>query len=380
MKIRRGRSRIKTAVSCLIALVCAIGICYSGYKIIEWKLDSDKTHAQTDAINEATDINEVEDSDDTEIIANNEPPESIYWKYMKMKLLDIDFTELRKINNETSGWVQVGGTNINYPFVKTGNNDFYLNHSFDKTNSRAGWVFADFRNRVDGSDRNLILYAHGRYDATMFGTLRNILTSGWLNNPDNFTVRTVNDSESALWQVFSVYKIPTTSDYIQTVFNGNDEFGRFANLLRQRSQHDFNTTVSGTDNILTLSTCFSSSERVVLHAKLIKRIRSDGSTVESEEKTQNSSSSSTSAESESQSQNKTTQSNTYKPSQNTKQSDLQSIPTNDSIPTSVNNETAPEAQAETTPEAQAETPSEKTTTDNSNSPETSSEAAENPVD
>ncbi len=273
MKIRRGKSRIRTAVSCVVALICAIGICYSGYKIIEWKLDSDKTSAQTDIINEVTDVNEVADSDDTETIDNNEPPESIYWKYIKMKLLDIDFTELRKINNETSGWIQVSGTNINYPFVRTSNNDFYLNHSFDKTYSRAGWVFADFRNRADGTDRNLILYAHGRYDATMFGTLRNILTSGWLKNPDNFTVRTVNDGESALWQVFSVYKIPTTSDYIQTTFSSDAEFQRFSDLLRQRSAHDFNTTVSGTDNILTLSTCYSSTERVVLHAKLIKRLK-----------------------------------------------------------------------------------------------------------
>lgn len=271
MKIRRGRSRIRTAISCIIALVCVAGIGYSGYKIVEWKLDSNKTIEQTEIIEESADVEEVEDDDQTETIVSNEPPNTPYWNYIKMKLIDVDFTELRKINSDTGGWIQVSGTNINYPFVTTSNNDFYLSHSFDRSYSKAGWVFADFRNRVDGTDRNLILYAHGRYDATMFGTLRNILTSGWLNNPDNFTVRTVNDAESALWQVFSVYKIPTTNDYIQTSFSNDEEFGRFANILRQRSAHDFKATVSPTDKILTLSTCFSSTERVVLHAKLIKR-------------------------------------------------------------------------------------------------------------
>ena len=271
MKIQRGRNRIRTVISCIIALVCVCGIAYSGYRIIEWKLDSDKTYEQTKKIEDTASVKEVADSEETETIASNEPPDTPYWNYIKMNLLDVDFDELKKINNETSGWVQVSGTNINYPFVSTSNNDFYLNHSYDKSYSKAGWVFADFRNHADGTDRNLILYAHGRYDATMFGTLRNILTSGWLNNSDNFTVRTANKGESALWQVFSVYKIPVTNDYIQTTFANNEEFGRFAEALRARSKYDFKTTVAPTDNILTLSTCFSSTERVVLHAKLIKR-------------------------------------------------------------------------------------------------------------
>ena len=271
MKIRRGKSRVRTAVSCTIALACVVGIIYSGWKIIEWKIDSNKTVEQTDIVDKAADVTELDDNDKTETVANDEAPESLYWKYVKMKLLDVNFNELNSINSDTVGWLQVSNTNINYPFVQTSNNDFYLNHSFDRSSSKAGWVFADFRNKIDSTDKNMIIYAHGRYDATMFGSLRNILTSGWLSNPDNYTVRTVDASETALWQVFSVYKIPATNDYIQTVFTSDEEFGRFAEMLRGRSTHDFNTTVSGTDRILTLSTCYSSTERVVLHAKLIKR-------------------------------------------------------------------------------------------------------------
>lgn len=271
MKIHRGRSRIRTGVSCVIALLCVTGIGYSGYKIIEWKLDSNKTVEQTEKVEEAADVTEVDDSDQTETVAVEEAPESLYWKYIKTKLLDVNFDELRNINSETKGWIQVSNTNINYPFVQTSNNDYYLKHSFDKSYSSAGWVFADFRNHVNGTDKNLIIYAHGRYDSTMFGSLRNVLTSGWMNNPENYTVRTVNDYETALWQVFSVYRIPVTNDYIQTSFSDDEEFGRFANILRERSAHNFNTTVAPTDKILTLSTCYNSTDRVVLHAKLIKR-------------------------------------------------------------------------------------------------------------
>lgn len=61
-----------------------------------------------------------------------------------MKLIDVNFNELKKINNDTVGWIKVEGTNINYPFVHTNNNDYYLNHSFDKSSNGPdgySWIF-----------------------------------------------------------------------------------------------------------------------------------------------------------------------------------------------------------------------------------------------
>jgi sortase B len=74
-----------------------------------------------------------------------------------------------------------------------------------------------------------------------------------------------------MWQVFSVYHIPTTTDYLKIKFNDKAEYGSFLNALMQRSAHNFRTNVSAEDKILTLSTCYNKQERMVLHAKLIKR-------------------------------------------------------------------------------------------------------------
>ena len=274
MKIRKTRSRVKLIVSCLISLVCVVGIGFSAYKIIEWKIDSDRTKQQENEIGTLAEVREQDDSDKTEVVKQKKPDPKTgpYWDYIKMKLIDVDFEELKKKNPDTVSWISVSGSNINYPVVQSTNNDFYLNHTFDRSYNEAGWVFADFRNHVDGTDKNMIFYAHGRIDGTMFGTLRNVLTNGWLNNQSNFTVRTSNEKENALWQVFSVYHIPTTSDYIQTSFLSGSEFQKFTNKLIKRSAFNFHTNVEGTDHILTLSTCYSETERVVLHAKLIKRI------------------------------------------------------------------------------------------------------------
>ena len=240
--------------------------------MIKWKINSNKTKEQIDNIQEIVEIKEVEDNEKIEIIPTEEiiEEENPYWDYIKMNLIDVDFAELKDINKETVGWIQVNGTNINYPFVQTNDNDYYLTRSFDKSWNAAGWVFLDYRNYID-SDKNIIIYAHSMNDKTMFGSLRNIFNNNWLNNPDNFIVKLSTERENTLWQVFSIYHIPTTSDYLKTTFNTNEGFISFANMLLERSMYNFNTTLNENDRILTLSTCYNKTDKMVLHAKLIKK-------------------------------------------------------------------------------------------------------------
>lgn len=189
-----------------------------------------------------------------------------------MNLINVNFEKLKNINSDVKGWIVVNGTNINYPFVQHNDNKYYLSHSFDKSYNSSGWVFLDYRNNLSTfNDKNIILYAHAMRNNTMFGSLETILTNGWLNNPDNYIIKLSTENENTLWQVFSIYHIEKTSDYIRTNFNDSNDFENFANMLLNRSFYDFNTNVSKDDKLLTLSTCYNSSERVVLHAKLIKR-------------------------------------------------------------------------------------------------------------
>ncbi len=254
-------------------MVCIISLIVSILNISLWKKDSDKTNEEINEIQEVTEIEEKEDSENTEIIEQEEeiPQFNPYWDYIKMNLIDVDFTELKKINSSVVGWIKVNGTNINYPFVHTTNNEYYLDHSFDKSYNKAGWVFLDYLNKKNELSKNNIIYAHGRFDNTMFGTLRKITTNGWVNNTNNHVIKISTETENTLWQVFSIYRIPNTNDYLQIDFKNNNEFLNFANMLIKRSSYDFKTTVGANDKILTLSTCYNDDEKMVVHAKLIKR-------------------------------------------------------------------------------------------------------------
>ncbi len=255
----------------LLIILCTVFI-ISIKNIIKWNNDNKKLNKQIDNIEKSTIVNDVEDNNNTEIINQNEdiPSSNPYWDYIKMNLIDVDFTDLKEQNSDVIGWIQVNGTNINYPFVQTNNNSYYLTHAFDKSYNDAGWVFLDFRN-TNTQNKNTIIYAHSRLDKTMFGTLRKIMTNGWLNNTNNYIIKISTEKENTLWQVFSTYVIPNTNDYIQTDFDSDEEFINFLNMIKNRSQHNFNTKINSNDNILTLSTCYNDNEKTVVHAKLIKR-------------------------------------------------------------------------------------------------------------
>lgn len=273
MAKKKYKLKWKNLIALLIFLIAFIFLIKSGIDLINYFIDTNNTNEEIKSIEDAVKIEEVPDSDNTEIIEQKEdiPEDNPYWDYIKMNLISVSFDDLLKINNETKGWIQVNGTNINYPFVQTSNNDYYLTHSYDKSYNQAGWVFMDYRNDTVNYDKNTILYAHGMNNKTMFGSLRNILSSSWYNNTNNHIIKLSTPTENTLWQVFSVYHIETTNDYIKTEFTSDEEYQTFLDMLKGRSAVTFDTSLNTTDKILTLSTCYNKTDKVVMHAKLIKR-------------------------------------------------------------------------------------------------------------
>ena len=269
--VKRKRRRIKIKWVLLLLFIFIAIILYSLFKILNWGVDNKKTSDITKKIEEATEVVEVEDTSETEIINEEEDKSNPYWYYITFPLIDVDIMELKRQNSDTVGWININNTNVNYPFVHTDNNDYYLNHSFDKGYNEAGWLFLDYRNNSDFSDRNNIIYGHSRLDKTMLGSLSKVLKSEWYVNKDNHIIRLSLDNENTLWQIFSVYKIEAETYYITTNFNSDNEYVEFLNTIKSRSLYNFNTNLNKDDKILTLSTCYSDTERTVVHARLIKR-------------------------------------------------------------------------------------------------------------
>ena len=263
--------RKKLFILIVLIIIYVVYLLFSVTILIGWFIDNIKTKEVSEKIEKSIVVEEIEGTKE-ELINPPVTQESDYWYYTKQKLISIDFTELKKINSDTIGWIQLQGTNINYPVVQTTDNSYYLSHSYNKENNTAGWVFMDYRNNAVDLNSNTIIYAHSRNDGSMFGSLKTVLTKEWFDNKQYHTVYFSTPYEYTLWQVFSVYTLPSESYYITPTFENKEDYTKFLITLKKRSIYSFSAELNENDKILTLSTCQDNyGNRIVLHAKLIKK-------------------------------------------------------------------------------------------------------------
>lgn len=246
MAKRRLKKKYVGILITIFIIICLIGLIYSLINIINWKKDVDDNKDILEEIKENIITNEEND------------------------LIKIDFKSLKEKNSDTIAYIKVNGTNIDYVVVKGNDNSYYLNHNFNKEYNIAGWIFSDYHNKFDETDKNIVIFGHNTKNGSMFGTLKNVLDKSWQDNKDNLEITLVTEKGQYKYQVFSTYSIIAEDYYINTLFNSDDEYSRFVNEISSRSNYDYNVEVNSNDKILTLSSCIGDGKkRVVLHAKLI---------------------------------------------------------------------------------------------------------------
>jgi len=110
-------------------------------------------------------------ADDDELISNQYSP------YRPMREGELGFEELQNINPDVFGWINIFGTNIDYPLVQDSGGD---NRRYENTNARgepsmSGAIFLDVQNNTDLTDFNNIIYGHDMARNAMFGQIVSFL-------------------------------------------------------------------------------------------------------------------------------------------------------------------------------------------------------------
>lgn len=183
---------------------------------------------------------------------------------------DNDFLPLFRINPDTIGWLKIGDTRIDYPIVKGVDNDFYLDHGFDKAPNVAGAVFMDTRNIGDGTDRHTLIYGHRMKDGSMFRDLEKYQDADFYHEHLEFELQTLHGTRR--YRVFSTYVTDTDFLFIKTRFEDN-AFPVFLKEIQQKSLFPAEEAGMLHENskILTLATCSLAfaDARFVVHAVLL---------------------------------------------------------------------------------------------------------------
>lgn len=183
----------------------------------------------------------------------------------------IDWTALREINQDITGWIVFNDCMVNNPVVQAKDNDYYLHHSFRNKKNDAGCIFLDCRNK-SLEDKNLVIYGHNTRDRTMFGSLKDILKEDYFEKEGRDRIWLFEgNGHSKRYQIFSYYVIEKEDYYITTSFATDEAYESFLNTIKDRSIGKCSVEVTKEDKILTLSTCYGAmgtKKRLAIHAVL----------------------------------------------------------------------------------------------------------------
>ena len=177
-------------------------------------------------------------------------------------------------NNDFVGWIQIDGTNINYPVMQTPDNpDYYLKHSFEKTWSDYGVPYLD-EACVIGQSNNLVIYGHHMSNGSMFCDLE--LYSDPAFCMDHPVIRFDTLTSFGEYEVIAVFRYNTNQETFRYDREVNMDEGRFSWFIEQVHARELFSTgkdASFGDQMLTLSTCeytYKNGRLVVVARKVVQ--------------------------------------------------------------------------------------------------------------
>jgi len=182
----------------------------------------------------------------------------------------VDFNELKKLNSDSIGWIEIPGTTLDEPLVQGQDNDYYLWRSFDKkTYPVTGTIFLDVYNKADLSDRISYIFGHNIWDKSKFYCLIDFENPDFLENHKQLFITTENGKLE--YEIIGINLVdPNTPLYEQTSDRNNDLGQLKAELSKYISKEEVDK-IDEQSKLLMLVTCKTpddNSMRRILFAKL----------------------------------------------------------------------------------------------------------------
>lgn len=184
------------------------------------------------------------------------------------RLLELDIGALQAVNEEVLGWLEIPGTAVSYPLVQGTDNQYYLEHTWDKAPSAAGAIFLESRCSGDLSGFNTVVYGHRMMDGSMFGSLKYYKEqSCWQEHP---FVYVTDGRVCRRYEIFAAYEVSAAGIAYQIGFPGEEDRQAFLNDCTAQSVIETGVVPTVHDQVLTLSTCTGKgyATRWVVQARL----------------------------------------------------------------------------------------------------------------
>lgn len=188
------------------------------------------------------------------------------------------FERLYEENHDLVAWLSIEGTEIDYPVMQCGDDEYYLNHSFYREESKYGCLYVRGRADVHTPGTNFIIYGHNMKDGAMFGNLELYQKESFFLEHPVISFDTLYEERS--YEILAVFRSQVYRQD-ENVFkyyqfyeaDTPEEFASFYQNIKALSLYDTGVTAEFGDTFLTLSTCAYHVEdgRFVVVAKRSER-------------------------------------------------------------------------------------------------------------
>jgi sortase B len=243
---------LNAAITLVLVAVLAVSLYQIGNSLWGYYIGG-KSSSQAEQVANLPDLSAItREPDIAEPTLGEDTDEEAADPYIEA-LQSIDLAALQAENSEVLGWIFIPDTKVNYPVLQTGDNEYYLTHTWQKTSSSTGSIFLDYRNSGDMSDFNTLIYGHRMANGSMFRALANYTTqSYWEEHP---SVYFVDAAGCRRYDVFAAYEVSVVGISYETVFADEAAKQDFIDQCLARSGITTGVQPTASDRILTLSTC-----------------------------------------------------------------------------------------------------------------------------
>ena len=195
--------------------------------------------------------------------------------------INAEYAALYAKNNDFIGWLNIPGTNVDYPVMQTDDNDYYLHRNFDRQEVFEGTLFADYRGKItpEGMPQNTVIYGHNMLLKYQFSALQNYKKDiEFLEMSPVIDFNTLyGNAKYKIISVFLVNWLPKDGEVFKynstNYFKNQSEFFDFVVECMDRSLYETGVDIEYGDEFLTLSTCDMSTYmdlRLVVVARKVR--------------------------------------------------------------------------------------------------------------
>ncbi len=194
-----------------------------------------------------------------------------------------EYNEAYSKNKDLVGWIKIDGTSIDYPVLcKDKDNEYYLNHSFEKADDKNGSIFMDYRSDIVNPTTNTIIYGHNMSSGMMFGSLKNYLDESFFRDHKTISFDTLYEKRQYEIVAVCLSNVAYQDEDQYRYYNfiqakTKSEWDEFYNDVQSRNVYGTTVDMKEYDQLLTLSTCnkYMTDGRLFIVAKRVDKAKTN---------------------------------------------------------------------------------------------------------